>query len=70
MTINNLLFKRRPYFGLKTFLFAFIAIVLMKLDGSWMAFHRWRDRLDVLTYPVQQMVNVPIKLVICYLILK
>jgi rod shape-determining protein MreC len=58
-----LLFKRRPLQGLQVLILVLLALSLMLMDQHWQAFHRLRNRLDVVVYPIQAVVDFPIKVV-------
>lgn len=48
-------------FGLRALFFLIVAIVLMVMDHRSPGFHHFRSRLSIVVFPVQFIVNTPIK---------
>ncbi|MDF1653544.1 MAG: rod shape-determining protein MreC [Coxiellaceae bacterium] len=55
------MFKKRAFFGLRASTLLLIALLLMCADHYWSGFHRFRDRLSVITYPFTAVVDTPIR---------
>lgn len=60
-TGSKLLFKKRPFLGLRATMLCMAAILLMAMNHYWTAFASWRDELSVVTYPLTWLVDSPIR---------
>lgn len=53
------IFIRHRAQGAKAFFLLILALVFMHFDARSPNFHRWRDNVEVVVYPLQWLVNVP-----------
>ena len=61
--MTKVLFPRRSALNLRTLLLLLLSVALMITERQYPLVHHWRNQANIIVYPLQRMVDAPIRLV-------